>query len=372
MSVDSKIKDMLVRMKAKATDAESLSEEGAQPMGSTSVAKDMSVKPANAGDASNPMQGSSQKASFETRDENEENQGAKVSSSVKKNNLQATGPGNAPNFTTVGDPSMAVNQPNSAGNVQKENTDDSFSIKEQLVSIFGEDFSEEFVGKASSIFEAAVIARVNSELEKIVEELEEQNLQELNEAKEQLVNKIDSFLNYVVEQWMDENELAIENGLRTEIAEDFIVGLKTLFQEHYIEVPEEKYDVIENLQSKTQDLENKLNEALEGNILMRQELEEMKKQSVIESATKDLADTEAERLVKLLEGVNFENEDLFSEKVAVIKENYFTKGKKITTTDSMLPEDESDSTADMLVEDSTVSKYAKALSRTIRKNNKKE
>jgi hypothetical protein len=367
MSVDSKIKDLLGRVKAQATDAESLSEENMQPMGSTSVTKDTSVKSANTGDATSPMQGSSQKASFETRDENEENQGAKVSSSIKKNNLQAKGVGTATNFMTVGDTSMAVNQPNSAGNVQKENTEVIPSLKEQIVSIFGEDVSESFVDKATSIFEAAIIARVNSELEKIVEELEEQNLKELAEAKEQLVNKIDSFLNYVVEQWMADNELAIENGLRTEIAEDFISGLKTLFQEHYIEVPEEKYNIIDNLQTKTQDLEEKLNETLENNMKMRKELEGMKRQSVLENATKDLADTESERLFKLLEGVDFENENLFSEKVAVIKENYFPKIKNMITTENILPEDDSDSTADMLVEDSSVSKYAKALSRTIRK-----
>lgn len=368
MSVDSKIKQLLERVKAQATDAESLTEEGMQPMGSTSVAKDMSIKPAVSGDASMPMQGSSQQASYETRDEDEENQGAKVSSSVKKNSLQASGPGNAPNFMTVGDPSMAVNQPNSAGNVTKEEAvENAPSLKEQMALIFGDDISEEFAEKASSIFEAAVIARVNAEMEKIVEELEEQSLTEINEAKDQLVEKIDSFLNYVVEQWMTENELAIENGLRTEIAEDFITGLKTLFQEHYIEVPEERYDVVEELQSQSQELKSKLNEALEGNFEMRKELENLKRQVVLEDAAKDLADTEAERLFKLLDGVDFENENLFAEKVAVIKENYFPRGKKVESQNNLLPEDDSDSTTEMLVEDSTVSKYANALSRTIRK-----
>lgn len=369
MSVDSKIKELLERVKAQATDAETLSEEGAQPMGSTSVAKDSSIKAANAGDATYPMQGSSQKASVETRDEEEPNQGMKASAPVSKNNLTAQGVGAAPNFTTVGDPTMAVNQPNSKGNVTKENAEDQDapSLKEQIVSIFGEDVSEEFADKATSIFEAAVVARVNSEMEKIVEQLEEQKATELTEAKEQMVEKIDSFLNYVVDQWMTENELAIENGLRTEIAEDFIVGLKSLFKEHYIEVPEEKYDVIGELQGKTQDLEDKLNEALNGNIEMKKELEDMKRAAVLESASKDLADTEAEKLAKLLEGVDFENEELFAEKVSVIKENYFPKNSKPVSTNS-ITEDSSEPPADMLVEDSTVSKYARALSRTIKKN----
>ena len=167
-----------------------------------------------------------------------------------------------------------------------------YSLKEQIVSIFGEDISEEFISKATSIFEAAVIARVNSELEKVVEELQEQSEIELVEAKEELVEKVDAFLNYVVEQWMTENELAIENGLRTEIAEEFISGLKSLFKEHYIEVPEEKYNLVSELQVETKNLEQKLNEALEYNIQMRKELEEMKRISVIEHTTKDLADTE--------------------------------------------------------------------------------
>lgn len=368
MSVDSKIKELLERVKAQATDAETLSEEGAQPMGSTSVAKDSSIKAANAGDATNPMQGSSQKASAETREEDEPNQGMKASAPVSKNNLTAQPPGAAPNFTTVGDPSMAVNQPNSKGNVTKEEAeDDAPSLKEQIVSIFGEDVSEEFADKATSIFEAAVVARVNSEMEKIVEQLEEEKANELAEAKEQMVEKIDSFLNYVVEQWMTENELAIENGLRTEIAEDFIVGLKSLFKEHYIEVPEDKYDVIGELQGKAQDLEDKLNEAINGNIEMKKELEEMKRIAVLENASKDLADTEAEKLGKLLEGVDFENEELFAEKVSVIKENYFPKNSKAVSTNS-ITEDSSEPPADMLVEDSTVSKYARALSRTIKKN----
>jgi hypothetical protein len=371
MSVDSKIKELLERVKAQATDAETLSEEGAQPMGSTSVAKDMSIKPANAGDATNPMQGSSQKASIISREEDEENQGAKAAGVVSKAPVPtASGAGAAPNFTTVGDPAMAVNQPNSKGNVTKEENEEQTeapSLKEQIVSIFGEDVSDDFANKATSIFEAAVVARVNSEMEKIVEQLEEQKATELAEAKEQMVEKIDSFLNYVVEQWMVENELAIESGLRTEIAEDFIVGMKALFKEHYIEVPEEKFDVIGDLQGKADSLETKLDEAVESNIQLKRELDSLKRTSILENASKDLADTEAEKLSKLLEGVDFENEELFAEKVSVIKENYFPKNGNSAQVNSPITED-SESTAETLVEDSTVSRYARALSRTIKKN----
>ena len=365
MSVDSKIKELLERVKAQATDAETLSEEGAQPMGSTSVAKDTSIKPANAGDTTHPMQGSSQKANIDVRDEEEPNQGMRAATSVSKNSLSAKGPGTTPNFTTIGDPANAVNQPNSASNVQKESTEEP-SLKEQIISIFGEDVSEDFANRATSIFEAAVVARVNSEMEKIVEQLEEQKVKEFVEAKEYMIEKIDSFLNYVVEQWMIENELAIENGLRTEIAEDFIVGMKSLFKEHYIEIPEEKYNVIGELQEKADTLESKLDEALNNSIELKKELDSLKRHSVLENISKDLADTEAEKLVKLLEGVDFENEELFTEKVSVIKENYFPKNNSVKQASTSITED-SESPIETLVEDSTVSRYAKALSRTIKK-----
>ena len=131
---------------------------------------------------------------------------------------------------------------NGMGGISK--FEESVDISSQLNSIFGEELSEEFKTKATSIFEAAVIARVNNEMEKVTARLEEQAVEQLTEFKEGLVEKVGSYLNYIVEQWMEENSLAVESGLRTEVAEDFISGLKTLFKEHYIEVPEEKYDVL--------------------------------------------------------------------------------------------------------------------------------
>lgn len=375
MSVEQKIKELLARVSASATDAETLSEEGAVPMGATSVAKDNSIKPAVSGDAKMPKQGSSEDASADERDENEPNQGAKVAMTVKPNTLQpVSAPGATPNFSTVANqPANAVNQANSKGNVpvseESEEEDKPMDVKAELSAIFGDDLSEEFAEKATAIFEAAVIARVNSEMESIVSQLQEQNAVELAEAKEELVEKIDSFLNYVVEQWMTENEIAIESGLRTEIAEEFISGLKGLFKEHYIEVPEDKYDVMAELQNTASELQGKLDESITERLELSKQLSDLKRTQVLENASKDLAATEAAKLKKLLEGVDFENEGLFSEKVSVIKENYFPKNAPSATPAQVqtLVEDTSNEPVSFDT-NSTVSAYAQALSRVVKKN----
>lgn len=374
MSVESKIKELLGRVDAKA------SLEEADQMGAGSATKDSSIKPANSGDATNPKQGDSKDATYETREESEENQGAKAASSIKKNDLQAKGPGAAPNFTTVADLSSI---PQNTGIVAKEEEEVTAEDGQEqitaadvanidLTPIFGEDLSEEFKQKATSIFEAAVIARVNSEMEKVVTSLEEKYAADVADYKDGIVEKIDSYLNYVVENWMKENELALENGLRTEIAEDFMVGLKNLFKEHYIEVPEEKYDVIGELQAKAESLESKLDEAISSNVELNKEVISLKRQAVIEEMSKDLADTESAKLTKLLEGVDFENEELYREKIAVIKENYFPKNNisesvKGVQAQQTLVEDVETQQSNFVEGDSTVSKYAQALSRTIKR-----
>lgn len=388
MSVDKKIKALLEKVNSKQDlQEEEEMAEAAGPMGASGVSKDTSLKPANSGDASMPRQGSSQDAPYDERDEKDANQGAIAAKTVGKNTIAAKStPGNAPNFTTVADPASAVNQASSRGNVAKEEaeTEDEDMIAEEEIAeeeevqaidlspIFGEDLSEEFRDKATSIFEAAVIARVNSEMGKVTTALEEQFENQISEAKEAMVEKIDSYLNYVVENWMAENELAIENGLRTEIAEDFISGLKVLFKEHYIEVPEEKYDVIGEMSDKIAALEERLNETISENADLSNHVVELKRDAVVREISEELADTEAAKLERLLEGVDFESEELYREKVRVIKENYFPKNSANQTTKSVEPqslvEDMSKQQPDNTIEASgTVAAYANALSRTIRK-----
>jgi regulator of replication initiation timing len=238
---------------------------------------------------------------------------------------------------------------------------DTSSLKEQLSSIFGDDLSEDFRDKATAIFEAAVIARVNDEMEYVIEALEEQKQEEMEQIAEGLVDKIDGFMNYVVEQWMEENQLAVSSGIRTEIAEDFIAGLKTLFEESFIDVPDDKVDIVEHLSAQTEELETKLNETLEQNIELSQELTQIKKALVLGEMTGDLADTEAEKLQKLLEGVQYDSEDLFREKVKVIKENYFPKSQKSSPEEQLLTEE-----APVQQATDTIAKYAQALSRSVK------
>jgi hypothetical protein len=246
-----------------------------------------------------------------------------------------------------------------------KNSDMKKKMKEDLDSIFGEDLSEEFRTKATSIFEAAVIARVNSEMEMVTSKLEEQTATQLVEFKEALVEKVDGYLNYVVEQYMEENKLAVESGLRTEIAEDFIQGMKTLFKEHFIEVPEEKYDVLEEMQTKSQDLQSQLDESITQSIELAKELNALKAAAILDEQTKDLAATEAEKLKKLIEGVDFDSEDLYREKVSVIKENYFPKTSK-QSPEQMLVEESGTNPSAFIDNNSMMSRYVDTLSRTIK------
>jgi hypothetical protein len=202
-------------------------------------------------------------------------------------------------------------------------------------------------------------------MEKVAESLEEKYAQEFIEYKENIVEKIDAYLNYVVEGYLEENKLAIENGLRNEITEDFMSGLKALFKEHYIEVPEEKYDVIGELQVKVTELEENLNDQIYSNVGLTSELTELKKKMIIKEMSKDLADTEANKLSKLLEGVEFDSTELYKEKVTVIKENYFPRDAVVKETSKQaLIEDTS---TEVYSDNSVVSTYAQALSRTIKR-----
>ena len=190
-----------------------------------------------------------------------------------------------------------------------------------------EDLSEEFKTKAKTIFEAAVATRVREKVLEVETQYEEKTSEAIEEIKEDLSEKVDSYLNYVAESWVEENELAIERGLKSELTEDFINGLKKLFEEHYVEVPEDKFDVVEELAARLDEQEDKLNEEVAQNISLSQDVEELKREKIISEASKDLADSELEKLKELAEDVDYENEEKFQEKVSTLKEAYF-KGEK--------------------------------------------
>ena len=203
-------------------------------------------------------------------------------------------------------------------------------VKEDIDAILsGEELSEEFKTKASTIFEAAVSAKVISAVNERIEAFEEDYNKELNEAKEEhkvaVTEKVDSYLNYVVEEWLKENELAVEKGIRSELVEDFMTGLKNLFQEHYIDIPEEKVDLVDDLFEKVEELEKQLDETVNHNVEIKKELSQYQKEETLREVSEVLADTEKEKLEKLSEGVDYEDSEQYKEKLSVIKENYFPK-----------------------------------------------
>jgi len=200
-------------------------------------------------------------------------------------------------------------------------------FKDDLKALVAEEatLSDEFKSKAETIFEAAINTKVNAEIDRLEEKYNEELAEEIESTKADLVEKVDNYLNYVVEGWMEENKLAIQNGLRTEIAEDFMNKLKGLFEESYIEVPEGKVDMVDDLADQVEELEKTVNESTQKAIDMAVELEGYKRDAIIREATKDLAETQVEKLKKLAENVDFEDEDTFTQKVAQLKESYFAK-----------------------------------------------
>ena len=201
------------------------------------------------------------------------------------------------------------------------------NVEEDVRALMNADdsLSDEFKTKASTIFEAAVKSRVRSEVKRIHEEVSSEKVSEMEVYKDELTNKVDTYLNYVVEEWNKENELAIERGLKGEIAEDFISGLKQLFEDHYIDVPDEKYDILEAQSEKISELEKKLNEAMQKNIDISESNSALVREQVIAEVSEDLADTEFEKFKSLVDDVEFSNEENFKEKLNTLKENYFPK-----------------------------------------------
>ena len=202
----------------------------------------------------------------------------------------------------------------------------SINVKEDVDALVeGEDLSEEFKDKAATIFEAAVKSKTREEITRIHEGMTSEFEVKLEESVEALTEKVDTYLNYVVEEWTKENELAIERGLKGEIAEDFISGLKQLFEDHYIDVPDEKYDVLEAQSEKIAELEEKVNNVMEQNIALTSVKSGLVREQVVSEACEDLTDTEIEKFKSLTEDVDFADEESFKAKLDTLKESYFPK-----------------------------------------------
>ena len=236
-------------------------------------------------------------------------------------------------------------------------------FKDDLKALVNEEatLSDEFKQKAETIFEAAINTKVNAEIDRLEEKYNEELSEEIESTKKDLVEKVDSYLNYVVEGWMEDNKLAIQNGLRTEIAEDFMNKLKDLFTESHIQVPEDKVDMVDELADNVEELEAQLNDSTERSIKMAEELEGYKREFIIREASKDLAETQVEKLKGLAENVDFEDEETFAQKVAQLKESYFAKTAK--TQEEIIEDDD----APVVESTGSMDSYLKAIKKTANK-----
>ena len=251
-----------------------------------------------------------------------------------------------------------------------EETDDNIeerisdiNVKEDVSALIsGEDLSEEFKIKAATIFEAAVKSKIRSEVERMEESYAVQLEEATEVVKEELSEKVDGYLSYVVEEWMRENEIAVERGLKGEIAEDFISGLKQLFEDHYIDVPDEKYDILEAQSEKISELEEKLNSSIQENVERKKVVESLTRDAVMHEMSEELTVTEMEKFKSLTEELEFVSEESFRQKLDTLKEGYFPKtgGEEtfaIVDGDSEEPAQDIDTT-------DTIKSYLSAISRT--------
>ena len=238
---------------------------------------------------------------------------------------------------------------------------ESYDMSDDIEALVGgEDLSEEFKNKAKTVFEAAVSAKVRD----IKEELESQKRDEIveasNEIKEELTNKVDSFLGYVAEEWVKDNELAIERGLKSELTENFIQGLKGLFEDHYVEVPDDKLDVVDELASKIEEVEAKLNEEVSKNIDLTSERDELVRNKVVGQVSSDLTESEVEKLTKLIEDID--QDENFEENVKTIKESYFSDSKeKLQLDEEVVSDSDENTSTEEKILDPSMAAYSAAL-----------
>jgi hypothetical protein len=236
-----------------------------------------------------------------------------------------------------------------------------FNLDEDLSALLsGEELSEEFQEKAKTIFEAAITSKVNEAVKKIEEQYEEKLVEELVEYKSELVERVDSYLEYVASEWMEENALQVEQGLKSEMTESFLNGMKSLFEEHYVSIPEDKYDVVENMVEKLDEMESRLNEQIERNISLNKRLGESVADNILADVCEGLAQTQKDKLISLSEGVEFESEETYREKLETLKESYFQE-KSVISEETESPQMISEEATAEAPTGSSMDAYLKAL-----------
>ena len=239
-------------------------------------------------------------------------------------------------------------------------------IMEDMKELFGADLSDEFVTKASTIFEAAVATKVQAEIVRLEEQFEAQLEEKTETHLAEMTEKVDQYISYIAEEWMTENTLTVESGLRAEMAESFLTGLKSLFEDHYVDIPEDKEEVVESLALKIEELEGKLNEEIDSKVAMRRAIEEMKAQQILADLSEGLADTQKEKLRSLAENIEYTDNDEFKAKLETLKETYFTKTSEKRAVEDQLITDEVETLSEQTV-DPRVAGYVNAIARTVKK-----
>jgi hypothetical protein len=285
----------------------------------------------------------------------EETPGKKVSAKASKVSNVVNKTGGTPDPM----PTLQGSAPGQSG--VKEETEEveeiSIDVTQDVEALLqGEEFSDEFKFKAATIFEAAVKAKVVEEVEKIQKTFEEKLQQEVAEVKESVETRVESHLDYVAEQWVKENQLAVDTGLRSELSEEFILGLKGLFEQHYVDIPEDKYDVLGEMSEKLDEMEEKLNEQIETNVSLNATLGTYIRNGAIAEISEGLAETQREKLASLAEGVEFVSEESYREKIVTIKENYFPKTQASSSEDLVTE-------AQVISAEGPMAAYAAALSK---------
>jgi len=285
----------------------------------------------------------------------EETPGKKVSAKASKVSNVVNKTGGTPDPM----PTIDGSAPGQSG--VKEETEEveeiSIDVTQDVEALLqGEEFSDEFKFKAATIFEAAVKAKVVEEVEKIQKTFEEKLQQEVAEVKESVETRVESHLDYVAEQWVKENQLAVDTGLRSELSEEFILGLKGLFEQHYVDIPEDKYDVLGEMSEKLDEMEEKLNEQIETNVGLNATLGTYIRNGAIAEISEGLAQTQREKLASLAEGVEFVSEESYREKIVTIKENYFPRTQASSSEDLVTE-------AQVISAEGPMAAYAAALSK---------
>ena len=353
MSIEQKIAEILAEsQKAKLT--EQVSEERVKPNGTETGASDKASSGAESGDQGLVKKGDAVNPTDSGANPDNARNAVKDQDDAEDATEKKSNPANS--SAESGDQA-----PVRKGDAVK-------GVKEDVDALLnGEELSEEFRAKAETIFEAAVMTRVKAEVARIEEEFESKLQEAVAKNTEGLVEQVDGYLGYIAEQWMAQNELALERGMKSEILEGFVAGLKSVFEEHYIELPEEKFDVLGSLEEQIESLEAKLNEQVAANIELSKTISEAKRVEIVKTISEGLTDTEVEKFTALVEELSYEDAESFEKKVQTIRENYFTN-KASTIVESVV----TDAPVEILTEekktqvDPAMSAYLSALSKSFK------